>query len=248
MNTIELSEKLKETTYFITSFFGDDPFNSGDILTAAHVIAGRIPFKPEDITDPNQIILARKQSDKFIQYVPQRFIAPFTNSIFKEPICIDLVILRPLEPRNNVNYLPIYNQEISLGETVLMAGYPDDMTLPLSINKSSLTSEAFKQFNGKQLENAKQMLLMIKSGIIGHVTKFTLEDINKKIRFDGISFFVDNELHSGASGGPVINYSGEILGIISQRAITSIAYEETPQLKVPSGSTIALSARTIFSL
>lgn len=261
MDTIELSKKLTETTYFITSFFGNDPFNkennigtgsgvtinkNGDILTAAHVISGRIPFKPEDISNPNQVILARNHSNDFIQYIPQLFISPFTSSIFRAPICIDLVILQPVNQRTNVNYLPISSSKILVGEKILMAGYPDDMELPLSISKSSLTPEAYKKFNGKQLENASQMLLMIKSGMVGHVKNFTLDDINKKIRFEGTSFFIDNELHSGASGGPVINSLGEVLGIISQRAITSVAYEETPKLKVPSGSTIAISARTIL--
>ena len=87
---------------------------------------------------------------------------------------------------------------------------------------------------------------MIKSGMLGYRAGVVLSDGN--LTLEGDVFYVDNQLHRGASGGPVVNRDGELVGIITQRAITSVAFRETPDLKVPSGSTVAVSPRTIEPL
>ena len=52
-------------------------------------------------------------------------------------------------------------------------------------------------------------------------------------------------MHSGASGGPVINKSGDAVGIITQRAVTSASQKEAPSLSIPSGSTVAISIQPL---
>jgi S1-C subfamily serine protease len=54
-------------------------------------------------------------------------------------------------------------------------------------------------------------------------------------------FYMDNGVNHGASGGPIVNENGEVIGVISQRAITSASQESVPNLMVPSGATIGLS-------
>jgi S1-C subfamily serine protease len=67
MNYIEISSALEEATYLVNSFTGQEPLNpetsigigsgvainaKGDLLTAAHVVTGRLPIRQEDVNDP----------------------------------------------------------------------------------------------------------------------------------------------------------------------------------------------------
>ncbi|EHK9578220.1 hypothetical protein HJA67_004631 [Vibrio parahaemolyticus] len=60
---------------------------------------------------------------------------------------------------------------------------------------------------------------------------------------------LDNGMHSGASGGPVVNMSGDVVGIITQqRAVTKASQSEVPSLVVPSGSTVAISLKPLLAI
>jgi S1-C subfamily serine protease len=87
---------------------------------------------------------------------------------------------------------------------------------------------------------------MIKSGMVGYQAGFTLE--SPALKLSGDVVYVDNALHSGASGGPVVDEKAEIVGILTERAITSVAFRETPDLRVPSGSNVAITPRVIKHL
>jgi CBS domain-containing protein len=121
-----------------------------------------------------------------------------------------------------------------------MAGYPEDVHLPFSfdriLNPVNPQIEA-QRFN---LDFARR-LLMVRSGMIGNISGV---DINEE--YSGHIFYIDNALHPGASGGPVMNYDGKMVGIITERAITSVPYEDTPNLRVPSGAAVALTPRIII--
>jgi hypothetical protein len=260
MNTINICSRLKEATYLVNAFTGQEPLNpetsigigsgvaingSGDLLTAAHVVTGRIPVRQQDINDPNVIILAKTTSGPFLQYYPVICGPGLQNPYVKQPLTIDLALLRPLSPQNNVPHLCISTVPVKVGLQVLMAGYPDDMELPFSFDQVLDKSKPEVQSLFPQLQVARQ-LLMIKSGMIGHRNGVFLSD--GKLTLGGDVFYVDNQLHSGASGGPVVNRGAEVVGIITQRAITSVSFRETPDLRVPSGSTVAVSPRTIQPL
>ncbi len=258
MNTIEICSKLEDTTYLVTSFTGQEPLNpettiglgsgvtingSGDLLTAAHVITGRIPVKPEDVGDPNVIYLAMRKSDpQFIQYHPVFWGIAIQNEYVKSPITVDLAILRPVTARSNVPHLRINMQPIRAGIQVLMAGHPDDMDLPFAFDQLLDQRKPEVAAASSNIRVARQ-LLMIKSGMIGHSNEVSLSD--GSLTLEGDVFYIDNAMHSGASGGPIVNMSAEVVGIITQRAITPVASEQAPNLKVPSGSTVAISPRTI---
>lgn len=55
-------------------------------------------------------------------------------------------------------------------------------------------------------------------------------------------------MHSGASGGPVINEKGKAIGVITKRAVTSVSYPDldNPKKDVPSGSALAITPSTII--
>jgi len=260
VNTIEVCSRLKETTYYIHAFTGQEPLSpgttisegsgvainsSGDLLTAAHVVTGRIPVRPGDVIDPSVIILAKDRAGEIIQYIPVPAICGIALENYehlRKPLTIDLALLRPLTPRKGIPHLRLNMQALKAGIQVVMAGFPDDMELPFSINRIVNKGNPEIQRLALHFELASK-LLMTKSGMIGHTNEVVLTD--GKLTLTGDIFYVDNVLHSGASGGPVVNMSAEVVGIITQRAITSVGFGEAPDLKVPSGSTVAVSPRII---
>lgn len=54
-------------------------------------------------------------------------------------------------------------------------------------------------------------------------------------------------MHSGASGGPVVNEDCKVIGVITKRAVTGVSYTdmENPNQEVPSGSTLSITPKTI---
>lgn len=260
MNKIEISDALVKTTYLVNSFYGQEPLNlensigigsgfainaKGDLLTAAHVVTGRLPVRLEDVNDPSVTIVAKTKTGQFNQYYPVQCGVGIQNSLMKEPITVDLALLRPVSKQNDVPFLRLNRNPIKVGLEVLMAGFPDDMDLPLSFDQALDREQPEVQFILPGLEIARN-LLMIKSGMIGYENSVTLTD--GKLKLEGQVFYVDNQLQTGASGGPVVNQDAEVIGIITQRAITSVPYRETPDLRVPSGSSVAVSPRLILSL
>ena len=95
------------------------------------------------------------------------------------------------------------------------------------------------------LKNMIQLLL-IKSGMISNVTDYNFKASDKQ-KLEGQVFYIDNGMHSGSSGGPIIDMSEKLIGIITKRAITSVSYEESVGLSVPSGSTVALTPNVIYN-
>lgn len=223
------------------------PINKeGVLITAAHVVTGRLPIRDEDLNDPDVKILAKSVGSNFQEYVPG--ICGFTmeNEYMKSPLFIDLAILNPKKNKTNFNHLTISDKEIEVGQDVIMSGYPDDIELPFSFDLNLDMDHPESKGLDKNIAIAKQ-LLMIKSGMIGQKFLVNLSGSNIKETISGEVIYIDNVMHSGASGGPVINNYGELIGIILQRAITSVPYEETPSLKIPSGSTLAISPKFIQS-
>jgi hypothetical protein len=251
MDRISLSKILEETTYLVQVIMNHEDHepelistgsafcinNLGYLMTAAHVVTGRTPIRQMDVEDPNVEIGAKTKDGIFQRYVP--FLTGFGLNLpgyLKEPIIVDIAILKPLKSSENSNFLKLANMKPYVGSEVLMAGFPDDMELPLSIDRFLNTEHEQVRGQKRNIELAKN-LMMIRSGIVGHCSGLKLVDQN----IDAWSLYIDNVLHSGASGGPIINMEGEVIGVITERAVTSVSYKETPGLKVPSGSTSAIS-------
>jgi len=259
MDTIDICDKLEETTYFVNVFEGNevlDPEYSvstgsavsissgGHLLTASHVVTGRIPIKQEDINDPEVTIVAMKKGGELETYVPGLCGLTIKTSYFKEPLTVDLAILHPKKPKIKVPFLEVSRESLQLGTRVLMAGFPDDIELPFSFDRK-LDPKDPEVISQKQNLRIARQLLMIKSGMIGHKSGISLIDRESGLKYEGEITYVDNNMHSGSSGGPIVNVDLKIVGIIADRAMTSISHRDTPDLKVPSGSTVAFSPRLI---
>ncbi len=252
---MSLCQLLQETTYLVFVLLDSNvgqpelissgtavAVNSrGDLLTAAHVVTTRLPVRAEDVHDPNLVILAKRKSGTFSRYSsPLCGLSVDLGKLLTGPLAVDLAVLRPVEAQREVEFLPISTRAPIVGESVLMAGYPDDIELPFSFDQMLPASSIQAQAQRMSLEISKR-LMMIRSGMIGHSAGVTINQ-----EYIGDFFHVDNVLHSGASGGPVLDSSGAILGIVTKRAVTRVPYEETPRLRVPSGAAVAITPRILL--
>lgn len=258
MNKNELCFLLEQATYSIEGFDEGEKYtsgsavafnNRGDLLTAAHVVTNRLPVRDEDVNDPKCTWIAKTKSGRYHEYKPHICGISIQNEYLREPITIDLAIMRCLEQRTDVTHLPIGTGPIRLGDYVLMAGFPDEMELPFKFGQAIDYSHPEIRDNRGQLLKTLEIsrrLLMVKGGIIGNVSGFQFTDVNSRV--EGHIFYVDNVMHRGASGGPVVNDRGQLVGIITLRAVTDASTMEVTGLEVPSGSTIAITTRTIAPL
>ena len=255
MNKIQISKQLEKTTYLVvvtednkvvSSGSGVSINQNGFLLTAAHVLA-KIPVSKDYIAKSKETIFARTKSGSFKSYKTSLIGLTFTADFLRYPITIDLALLVPNLPAKNIPFIPISNVDINVGLEILMAGFPDEMELPFSLDKIIDYDYGNIKSQIPILQSIRQQL-MIKSGIVGYRSNFTLNDTSNNAVYNGNIIYMDNVMHSGASGGPVVDLKGTLIGIITERAITSVPFEENPKLKVPSGSAVAISAKTIISI
>jgi CBS domain-containing protein len=250
-----LCELLQETTYLVfVLLIGEDERpeligsgtavavnERGDLMTAAHVVTTRLPIRAEDLDDPRVVVLAKRKSGVFSRYAsPLCGLMVDLGELLTDRLTVDLAVLRPVDPQARVAFLPICLRAPIVGESVLMAGYPDDIELPFTFDQMLPPSSVQVLRQRANLEVSKR-LLMIRSGMVGHSASVKINEA-----YEGDFFHVDNVLHSGASGGPVVSTAGEVLGILTKRAVTRVAYEETPNLRVPSGAAVAITPRILL--
>jgi len=213
-----LCELLRETTYLVFVLLaGEDgqpeligsgtavAVNArGDLLTAAHVVTTRFPIRAEDVRDPRIVILAKRKSGVFSRYAsPLCGLTVDLGELLTGPLTVDLAVLRPVETQTDVTFLPICLRAPVVGEAVLMAGYPDDIELPFSFDQMLPASSIQVREQQVNLEISKR-LMMIRSGMVGHSAGVKINE-----DYEGDFFHIDNVLHSGASGGPVLDAAGE---------------------------------------
>lgn len=257
----EICNKILNATCSLNIFLGEEKISSGtgfsffpngQAITAGHVVTGRFPLKDSDVKDPNVKIFGKYRSLPTIEYKVQLCGITILTDFTTEPIQVDLAILAPkddlVEP---IPYLPTKLAPPKLGETVFLAGFSDEIELPFlfetKIKKSTAGMNKF--FEAMEVGYKADMLsLMIKKGMVGNIKGYVFEDSSSGKKIEGEIFYVDNGMHSGASGGPIVNVKGEVIGFISERAITKVPFEDTPKLKVPSGSTLGLSLKPLLAL
>ena len=264
MDKVKLSELLDKTTYVVKAFENEELYSVGSafcfnkqglLITAGHVITGRMPIREEDYKNENVRILARTKKGAFIEYkiVLCGITINWPNGPLKEPLQIDLAILRPVQPLVNAPFLEIEEKQQEVGTEILMAGFPDELELPLQWDQSF----DYEYYKGKQsleelkenMDRVRELLIMMKSGMIGFSDGLIIKpDKNDEWQLQTNVYYIDNVMHSGASGGPVIDENGKAIGVISKRAVTSVSYPdlENPKKEVPSGSALAISPYTII--
>ncbi|RLI05371.1 hypothetical protein DRO22_02825, partial [Candidatus Bathyarchaeota archaeon] len=221
--------------------------DTGILLTANHVIKDYFVLS-------NPKIIASSLSD-----IPQAEYKPiFYNfsvdidmpGFFVKPLEIDLAILQPLQKTKGISFMELDDDIAPEGTDVIMAGFPDEIKPPLHFDETL-------DFNNPELAEKRlaienffdylMRLIMMKSGMIGSTqrvninTNFDMARFRKVISINGAVYWVDNSSTYGASGGPVINSAGKLIGIICEKGMT----QQKPDLEVPSGSTMALSHKFI---
>lgn len=255
MDTIGISRRLLETSYLIRVFLGDELISSGsgvavnshgDLLTAAHVVTGRLPVRQGDLDDPRVNILATRSFGDLVDYEPIGCGIQFDSESFTQPITVDLALLRPKSSRTETPFLEVSDATPLVGTQVLMAGFPDDMELPFSLDRVVDFRRPEVKNQHRRLPIERDRVPMVKLGMVGFQAGVVFTSQKDELR--GNVFYIDSTLHTGASGGPVVNEASEVLGILTKRAMTAVPLRQTPKLKVPSGSSVAISPRIVKHL
>ena len=257
----ELYKKISESVGLLTVFLDGEKISqgscfcfldTGEVITAAHVITGRNPIKQEDVQDPSVQYFIKFPNVPLLEYTVSFCAITVHVDSFKEPIQIDMAVLQP--KRNyEVEYpvLPINVNPPRLGDQVFLAGYSDELKLPFLIDriiyKDHQGVDDFLQAMAKGYA-ADMTGPMIKRAYVGNHVVAGANNSHENFSLTCDILYLDNGMHSGASGGPVVNESGVAVGIITQRAITSASQYDAPSLDVPSGSTIAISFQSLLAL
>lgn len=247
-------EKIKSSCGYITVILDGETISQGtcfaytsqgEIITAAHVVTGRMPIRLEDYTDPNAKIFVKFPGRPTIEYFVHFCSVGIDVDAFSETIQLDIAALAPKEKQTEVfSFLPAGLKFPQLGERVFLSGFSDDLSLPFNLDRI-----AKRDFPGMQsflsaMQSgyiADMMGPMIKSAIVGNHVRIHASNSTLNINADFSLFYMDNGMNSGASGGPIVNEAGEAVGVISQRAVTSASQSADTNLKVPAGATIGLS-------
>ena len=218
---------------------------TGEILTAAHTLAGGWPIKPGEIDEADRKIVVRFVNQG-IQAVYKPAISPIVlqfNSAQIAPITLDIGIAVPVTPFSApIEFLPAQTTPLAIGDDVMLAGYSDEVAFPFDADrKMSHAVVGMDEFKSQFKTGIKRLIAgpMIKRGMVGNVT-------HGSAAFDGQPvaactwFYVDNSMHSGASGGPIVDDNGEARGIIIRRSTTSVTKIDGASELVPSGSTLGI--------
>lgn len=242
MTNYEVIERIEKTAVRIVVQWGNSLCEGsgvvisedGKIATASHVIHNKLgQLAPE--------ILVRKKGTGFKKYKPIIEFLKIDLPMMSEPIVIDLALLEPVSDGFTGDYLEI-NPSPKTGDEVFLAGFPQEMSLPFSFDKKldsaqiTMTSEA--QF--KMYDTGKQLL--VKKAMIGYKSTVT---INKDYKTELMYF--DNGMSPGASGGPVVDENGLLMGINTSIGLMTFS-DQQATFKAPTGTGIALNPNILLQL
>ena len=262
MDQINLCEKIKGVLRHIIIDDGEKVISAGTgiiinekgyILTAKHVVAygGKIY--------QGQLIVIPPGSKKECEYVffsdPKLSIDISSPDLLK-PVEIDLAILKPKE-HIHTEFLELFDGKAPVGTDVILAGFPDDVDVPLNFD------ESFNLMNPDMTDVKKVMdkrfiyymrQPLFKKGMIGSMTPISIDASGQNIKISGASYTIDTELTYGGSGGPIVDMAGKLLGVIVRKGFTSAKKLEIQHRtqglvdKLPSGTGFGLSHHLITGI
>lgn len=257
-----LYEKIQSCCGYVTVFEGDEVISEGtcfsfttegEVITAAHVVTSRMPIKKEDYTHPKQKIFIKFPELPLVEYVVSFCSFEINVLAFNEVIQLDIASLRPKQKQTfDFPFLQASINSLSLGQRVFIAGYSDELNTPFSIEKiidpKSFGADKFLKAIKEEGYLADMTGPIIKQGYVGNIRRIFADDSSQNIKIETDIFYIDNGIHSGASGGPIVNEEGIALGVLTQRAITPAHQSNDSKLQVPSGSSIGISLQTLKTI
>lgn len=218
---------------------------TGEILTAAHTLAGGWPIKPGEIDEADRKIIVRFVQQG-LQAIYKPAISPMVirfNSAEIAPIVIDIGIAVPVTPFSvPIEFLPAQTTPLAIGDDVMLAGYSDEIAFPFDVDrKMSHAVGGVDEFKSQFKTGIKRLIAgpMIKRGMVGNVTHCSATFDSQPVAAC-TWFYVDNSMHSGASGGPIVDENGDARGIIVRRSTTSVTASDGASELVPAGSTLGI--------
>lgn len=255
----DLYEKISRACCYVTVFLGDEKISDGtgfaytakgEVLTAAHVVTGQWPIKAEDYKASDQRIFCKFAGLPLMEYSVFFCAITVEMSFFSKPIQIDQAILLPKKKAEMpISFIPASVNPPRLGDQVFVAGYSDELVLPFAVDKLLTTN-----FNGvaEFLEAMAKGYMadmtgpLIKQGYVGNIRRIVAENTSQGDRIECDVIYVDNSMHFGASGGPIVNRNGDAVGVITKRSTTSASQDRYPSLEVPSGCTVGLGLQPLL--
>lgn len=260
--TKEICTKMQQSTCVIKVYEEGELVSSGsgfafsergEVFTAAHVVTGQMPLREEDFYNPDSVIICKFLGLPECQYKVAIPGVKIQVEGFREAIDLDFCGLMPVQPwANNVPYLEAMLGKPDIGSTVYFGGFSDEIELPFGFDRlldhQSSGVKPFFEAMARGYE-ADMTQIICKRGMVANVRTFNFSNSKTKQTVEGSLFYIDNGIHSGASGGPVVDQNGHAIGLITQRAVTTIYHEseeedQPPRMQkmlVPSGSTLALA-------
>lgn len=252
--------RIADASCYVTVFIGDEKVSdgtgfayttTGEVLTAAHVVTGRWPIRHEDYQDPEQAIYCKFAGMPIVEY--RVFFCGIDIEVpaFTNQIQLDLAILLPKQSLNiPMPYIPASVHPPLLGERVYMAGFSEELELPFNVDKilkrdfpgASKFHEAMR--TGYMADMAGPL---IKQGNVGNLRRIVAENTQTGHYIACDVMYIDNAMHYGASGGPVVNGRGDAIALISQRAVTRVDVDDK-KIRVPSGCTLAISLAPLLHI
>jgi hypothetical protein len=239
---------------YITVFLGDEQISQGtgfafssfgEVLTAAHVVTGRWPIQHGDYKDPKQRIFCKFPGVPVAEYGVFFCAIDIEVPGFKNRVQLDMALLLPkVTGGPAIPHLPALAVPPQLGERVFVAGYSEELKLPFDVAKElSPDQQGVKEFLEAMSKGymADMTGPLIKQGHVGNLRRIVAQNTEQGVSVECDVMYIDNSMHSGASGGPVFNERGEAIGLLSQRATTQVEMGVQGKLSVPSGCTIAIS-------
>lgn len=159
---------------------------------------------------------------------------------------VDIAVLSPSNYILFENYLPpvLESINVDLGEDVIMCGYSEETP-----NLVDLAKVFGKEYDKLTTPSQREEIALLKgslkpatfkSGIISHAMHIF---VNESIVHYQI-LHIDNGVHGGMSGGPIINSHGEFIGIITQRTVIHanvMSDKKIIKFEVPSGNSIGIT-------
>jgi len=216
----------------------------GKILTACHVI-DQINDLENDLK--NVRLEVRLKDSGLKLYKPLLMGITLSIPDLVEGVLIDVAIIEPLQSIKTKDYLtPKLNFiPLEFGESMLLAGYSEETPFILNFDEIIRKKIPIDQVNQYNLSLGFMKQPTFKSGILSHKAGL---HVTGNMTMQAEVYHIDNGMHSGASGGPIINSQGEFVGIITHRAMIPIkVLVEQNLLKTdtPSGNTFGIGTSAL---